>query len=84
MADESTTPDPELLQRSIDALNAGDIDAAMNLYASDVRDFGRPKGAEHEVKGRNASIWTIRDGQAIRRKAYPNPDGALKAVGLEA
>ena len=33
MPDESTTPDLDLLQRSIDALNARDIDAAMNLYA---------------------------------------------------
>jgi hypothetical protein len=36
MPDESTTPDLELLQRSIDALNARDIDAAMNLYACDI------------------------------------------------
>jgi ketosteroid isomerase-like protein len=41
MPDESMTPNLELLQRSIDALNAGDIDAAMNLYASDVVWEGR-------------------------------------------
>jgi ketosteroid isomerase-like protein len=48
-----------------------------------VRDFGRQKGAEHEVKGRNAGIWTLREGHAIRWEGYPNPDAALKAVGLE-
>jgi ketosteroid isomerase-like protein len=48
-----------------------------------VRDFGRQKGADHEVRGRNAGIWTLRGGQAIRWQGYPNPDEALKAVGLE-
>ena len=37
MAEESTTPDlVELAQRYIDAVNVGDIDAATNLFASDV------------------------------------------------
>jgi ketosteroid isomerase-like protein len=37
MPEKSTTPDlVELAQRSIDAMNAGDIDAAMNLYDSDI------------------------------------------------
>jgi ketosteroid isomerase-like protein len=37
MPEESTTPDlVELTRRSIDALNAGDIDAAMGLAASDI------------------------------------------------
>jgi ketosteroid isomerase-like protein len=37
MTDESTTPDlVELVQRWIDARNAGNIDAAMNLCASDI------------------------------------------------
>ena len=46
MTEESTSPDLELLQRSIDALNAGDIDAAMNLYASDVVWEGRVQSFE--------------------------------------
>ena len=48
-----------------------------------VRDFGRQKGADHEVKGRNAGIWTLREGQAICWEGYPDPDEALQAVGLE-
>ena len=37
MPEESTTPDlVELAQRYIDAVNVGDIDAATNLFASDV------------------------------------------------
>jgi ketosteroid isomerase-like protein len=48
-----------------------------------VRDFGRPKTATHEVGGRNAAVFTFRDGQAIRQEAYPDPTEALKAAGLE-
>ena len=46
MPDESTTPDLDLLQRSIDALNAGDIDAAVSLYASDIVWEGRMQSFE--------------------------------------
>jgi ketosteroid isomerase-like protein len=50
MPEEPTTPDlVELMQRLIDASNAGDIDATMNLYASDIvlempRTFGTYEG----------------------------------------
>jgi ketosteroid isomerase-like protein len=37
MSEESTTPDlVELTQRSIDAVNAGDLDAAMSFFAPDI------------------------------------------------
>jgi hypothetical protein len=47
-----------------------------------VRDVGRPHGAEHELRGTNAGIWTISNGQAIRWQGYPEPVEALKAAGL--
>ena len=51
MPEHSTTHDlVELTQRLIDALNARDIDAAMNLYASDVV----VEGAMQTLEGRDA------------------------------
>ena len=47
-----------------------------------VRDVGFPRGAEHELRGRNAGIWTLREGQAIQREGFPDPADALKTVGL--
>jgi ketosteroid isomerase-like protein len=47
-----------------------------------VRDLGRPIEGEHEVRGRNAAVWTLREGQAIRWEGYPHPAEALDAVGL--
>ena len=56
MPDESTTRDlVKLVQRMIDALNVGDIDVAMNLYASDVV----VEGAMQTLEGRDAVRgWT--------------------------
>ena len=56
MPDEPTTADPEeLTQRFVDALNVGDIDVAMNLYASDVV----VEGAMQTLEGRDAVRgWT--------------------------
>jgi hypothetical protein len=47
-----------------------------------VRDVARPKGAEHEIKGRNAGVWTLRKGQATRWEGYPDSVQALEAVEL--
>jgi hypothetical protein len=47
-----------------------------------VRDVGRPKGAEHEIRGRNAGVWTLREEKAIQWEGFPDPADALKAVGL--
>jgi ketosteroid isomerase-like protein len=48
-----------------------------------LRDAGRLQGGTHEVKRINAAVVTVRDGQAIRQRAYLDPTEALKAVGLE-
>jgi ketosteroid isomerase-like protein len=45
-------------------------------------DRGRREGSTHEVRGRVAALWTIRDGTSIRLDAYPDRAEALEAVGL--
>jgi len=58
VAEKSTTPDlVERSQRLVDAMNAGDIDAAMNLYASDVV----VEGAMQTLEGRGAVRGWTRD-----------------------
>jgi len=47
-----------------------------------LRDCGRLQDATHEVKRINAAVVTVRDGQAIRQRAYLDPTEALKDVGL--
>jgi uncharacterized protein len=47
-----------------------------------VRRHGRAKGSEHELETRGADLWTMRDGKALRYKAYDDRDAALEAVGL--
>ena len=40
------------------------------------------KGSGVEVKRRDAMIWTIRDGNAVRLDYYNNESQALEAAGL--
>jgi SnoaL-like domain len=71
---------------SWDTYRMGEIEQAIDCgdrVVVIVRDVGRPKGAEHEIRGRNAGIWTLRERQAIQWEGYPDPADALKAVGLE-
>ena len=49
-----------------------------------VRQRGQAKATGMAVDMLFAQIWTIRDGLLTRMEMYANPDGALKAVGLEA
>ena len=46
------------------------------------RMHGRPKGSQQEIESQGASVWTFRDGKAIRFKGYDTPADALEAVGL--
>ena len=46
------------------------------------RMHGRPKGSQQEIESHGASVWTFRDGKAIRFKGYDTPAEALAAVGL--
>jgi ketosteroid isomerase-like protein len=43
---------------------------------------GRPKGSRQEIESKGASVWTFRDGKAIRFKGYDSQPEALEAVGL--
>jgi ketosteroid isomerase-like protein len=45
-------------------------------------EFGRRVGSAQEVHGKNAALWTIRDGKILRFDAYADRARALKAVGL--
>jgi ketosteroid isomerase-like protein len=36
VSEESTTPDPQLVRRAFEALNRGDFDAALSMWAPDV------------------------------------------------
>jgi len=47
------------------------------------QEFGRREGSTEEVVGRNAAVWTFRDGKIVRFDAYADRAVALKAVGLE-
>jgi ketosteroid isomerase-like protein len=47
-----------------------------------IHDFGRSKGATHEVKGETAGLWTIREGKIARAEFYLRHADALKAVKM--
>jgi uncharacterized protein len=47
-----------------------------------VRRHGCPKGSDLDVETTAAEVWTMRDGRAIRFKAYDDRQDALAAVGL--
>jgi uncharacterized protein len=43
---------------------------------------GRGTGSGMEVENRHGSVWTIRDGKAVRFQWFQEPEEALEAVGL--
>jgi ketosteroid isomerase-like protein len=43
---------------------------------------GRGAGSGVEVENRHGSMWTIRDGKAVRFEWFHEPAHALEAVGL--
>jgi ketosteroid isomerase-like protein len=43
----------------------------------------RPKGTDAELQIRNGHLWTIRDGEVLSMRGFPNPEEALKAAGLQ-
>jgi uncharacterized protein len=43
---------------------------------------GRGSGSGVEVENRHGSVWTIRDGKAVRFEWFSEPDEALEALGL--
>jgi ketosteroid isomerase-like protein len=43
---------------------------------------GRGSGSGVQVENRHGSVWTIRDGKAVRFQWFHEPSEALEAVGL--
>jgi uncharacterized protein len=56
-----------------------DVDDRVVAIAT-MRGYGSTSGVE--VERRHGSIWTIRDGKAMRFQWFYEPDEALEAVGL--
>jgi ketosteroid isomerase-like protein len=44
---------------------------------------GQGSASGVEVENRHGSVWTIRDGKAVRFQWFNEPDEALEAVGLQ-
>ena len=40
-----------------------------------------PKGSSHAIEIRNGHLWSIRDGEVVSMRMFPNPDEALAAAG---
>jgi ketosteroid isomerase-like protein len=57
------------------------VDAGDDVVAV-VRERARGTSSDAEVEWRAAFVWTMRDGTAVRGKAYLDPGKALEAVGL--
>jgi ketosteroid isomerase-like protein len=47
------------------------------------RAVGRGKGSGITAERRNAHLWTVRGGKAVRLEIFAEPDDALRAAGLE-
>ena len=58
------------------------IDAGDDRVVVLLRDHGRLRGSEAEVKQLGASVWTLRDRKIARIDFYPTRDHALEAAGL--
>jgi ketosteroid isomerase-like protein len=57
------------------------VDAGDDVVAV-VRERARGTSSAAEVEWRAAFVWTMRDGTAVRGRAYLDPSEALAAVGL--
>jgi ketosteroid isomerase-like protein len=57
-------------------IDAGDL----VVVIATMRGHGSASGVE--VERRHGSVWTIRDGKAVRFQWFHDPDEALEAVGL--
>jgi ketosteroid isomerase-like protein len=71
----ATTVDPlTVLATTVDPLTAGLITA--------VRDGGRMRGTDSEVRNRFFHAWTFRDGKVVHISAHLDRSRALEAAGL--
>jgi ketosteroid isomerase-like protein len=58
------------------------IDAGENVVVIESMRM-RGRGSGIEITSRFASVWTVREEQVVLVTMYPDPQVALKAVGLE-
>lgn len=58
------------------------IDAGENHVLVLVRDRGRARGSDAEVKLEAASVWTLRDGKIARVEFHTSRQKAYEAAGL--
>jgi ketosteroid isomerase-like protein len=49
-----------------------------------VRDGGRMRGTDAEVRNRFFHVWSLRDGKIVRLSVHTDRSGALAAAGLSA
>jgi ketosteroid isomerase-like protein len=54
-----------------------------DLVVAFVRFRLRPKGSNAEFEIRIGNLWTIRDGNAVSVRGFPQREEALKAAGLQ-
>jgi ketosteroid isomerase-like protein len=47
-----------------------------------VRVLARGSGSDIDVEMENAHVWTMRDGQAVKIRAYSDRERAMREVGL--
>jgi ketosteroid isomerase-like protein len=60
----------------VEFIDAGD--QVLVIY----RAAGRGKSSGIEVESRQAHLWTIRNGKALRLEVFSRPEEALEAAGL--
>ncbi|HEX3326583.1 MAG TPA: nuclear transport factor 2 family protein [Actinomycetota bacterium] len=58
------------------------LDAGEDQVLVILRDHGRLKGSDAEIKQVGASLWTIRDRKVARIDFYPSREQGLAAAGL--
>jgi ketosteroid isomerase-like protein len=58
------------------------LDAGEDQVLVVLRDHGRPKGSDAEIKQVGASLWTLRDRKVARIDFYPSREQGLEAAGL--
>jgi ketosteroid isomerase-like protein len=75
----SSPADSNLLHPDIEWVNPSDALESGTRIAT-MRGSGSTSGIE--IKRRHGSVWTIRDGKAVRFQWFYEPAEALEAVGL--
>jgi ketosteroid isomerase-like protein len=68
----------EAYRVEIDEVIHADEDRVVNV----VRDGGRMRGTDAEVRNRFVHVWTLRDGRIVRLSVHSDRERALEAAGL--